>query len=46
MLLYVIYYSRVNSTLGKVKRLYKWIDFKWVIIITNILGIGVDIPNI
>ena len=46
MLLYVIYYSRVDSTLGKARWLHKWMDSRQVIITINVLGIGVDILNI
>jgi len=46
MLLYTVYYNGVDSIQGKARRLYKWMDSGRVIITTNTLGIGVDIPDI
>jgi superfamily II DNA helicase RecQ len=46
MLSCAVYYGRVDSVAGKARRLQEWMESGQVIVTTNALGMGVDIPDV
>ena len=40
------YYNNMDTVIGKVARIKEWLKKRRIIIIINILGIGINIPNI
>lgn len=46
MLLYAVYHSKVDTVEGKGKRLKEWIKRGRLIVATNALGLGVDVPDV
>ncbi|KAH7169547.1 RecQ helicase [Fusarium sp. MPI-SDFR-AT-0072] len=41
-----VYHSKVDTTLGKRQRLRSWIEQGHLIVATNALGLGVDVPDV
>jgi superfamily II DNA helicase RecQ len=41
-----VYYNKVDTAEGKVLRIKEWLEEQRVIVVTNALGVGIDIPDI
>ena len=41
-----VFFSKVDKTEGKAQRLKNWMETGWLMMATNVMGVGLDVPDV